>query len=109
MRLQQLVDLGECYFMNKFVQRGLQRLPLAIAVVAALQVTPVFAQDQAPATDSASQSRSEEHTSELQSPVHLVCRLLLEKKKKNHKQQKMLKKKKTQAQNKIQTTNYNTK
>src|SRR6266487_1021017 len=29
--------------------------------------------------------RSEEHTSELQSPVHLVCRLLLEKKKKNHK------------------------
>src|SRR5690348_17854768 len=30
--------------------------------------------------------RSEEHTSELQSPVHLVCRLLLEKKKKNKKQ-----------------------
>src|SRR5690348_18227738 len=30
-------------------------------------------------------SRSEEHTSELQSPVHLVCRLLLEKKKKNKK------------------------
>src|SRR5438876_3264049 len=28
--------------------------------------------------------RSEEHTSELQSPVHLVCRLLLEKKKKNN-------------------------
>src|SRR5438876_6437772 len=28
-------------------------------------------------------SRSEEHTSELQSPVHLVCRLLLEKKKQN--------------------------
>src|SRR5690348_18210476 len=29
-------------------------------------------------------SRSEEHTSELQSPVHLVCRLLLEKKKKDY-------------------------
>src|SRR5438876_9179492 len=29
--------------------------------------------------------RSEEHTSELQSPVHLVCRLLLEKKKKTRK------------------------
>src|SRR5690348_17835623 len=29
--------------------------------------------------------RSEEHTSELQSPVHLVCRLLLEKKKKKSK------------------------
>src|SRR2546426_1307526 len=29
--------------------------------------------------------RSEEHTSELQSPCNLVCRLLLEKKKKKHK------------------------
>src|SRR2546429_7329654 len=29
-------------------------------------------------------SRSEEHTSELQSRLHLVCRLLLEKKKKQH-------------------------
>src|SRR5258708_26719579 len=28
--------------------------------------------------------RSEEHTSELQSPDHLVCRLLLEKKKNKH-------------------------
>src|SRR5258708_11578709 len=28
-------------------------------------------------------SRSEEHTSELQSPDHIVCRLLLEKKKNN--------------------------
>src|SRR3989454_4642837 len=31
--------------------------------------------------------RSEEHTSELQSPCNLVCRLLLEKKKKKHKKQ----------------------
>src|SRR5437764_6029943 len=30
-----------------------------------------------------SQDRSEEHTSELQSPMYLVCRLLLEKKKKD--------------------------
>src|SRR5690348_17569808 len=29
-------------------------------------------------------NRSEEHTSELQSPVHLVCRLLLEKKKRTY-------------------------
>src|SRR5437879_11227466 len=29
-------------------------------------------------------TRSEEHTSELQSPMYLVCRLLLEKKKKTH-------------------------
>src|SRR5437762_9566905 len=39
-----------------------------------------------------SSERSEEHTSELQSPMYLVCRLLLEKKKKN-KQQKHSKKK----------------
>src|SRR3989454_2775398 len=32
------------------------------------------------------QARSEEHTSELQSPCNLVCRLLLEKKKKKEKQ-----------------------
>src|SRR5207244_13265878 len=32
--------------------------------------------------------RSEEHTSELQSPDHLVCRLLLEKKKKKKKKKK---------------------
>src|SRR3989454_6348984 len=32
----------------------------------------------------ACKSRSEEHTSELQSPCNLVCRLLLEKKKKQH-------------------------
>src|SRR5687768_18368752 len=32
---------------------------------------------------SARATRSEEHTSELQSRLHLVCRLLLEKKKKN--------------------------
>src|SRR5437879_7962852 len=31
--------------------------------------------------------RSEEHTSELQSPMYLVCRLLLEKKKKKKKQE----------------------
>src|SRR5687768_3528740 len=33
----------------------------------------------------AKQARSEEHTSELQSRLHLVCRLLLEKKKKQKK------------------------
>src|SRR5690625_829141 len=33
--------------------------------------------------DAATQARSEEHTSELQSRGHLVCRLLLEKKKYN--------------------------
>src|SRR5690242_21605691 len=35
-------------------------------------------------------SRSEEHTSELQSHVNLVCRLLLEKKKKTNKRPRLL-------------------
>src|SRR5438552_12544297 len=35
------------------------------------------------------QGRSEEHTSELQSPDHLVCRLLLEKKKKSKNKTKL--------------------
>src|SRR5947208_11105112 len=37
------------------------------------------------ASTNATPGRSEEHTSELQSPDHLVCRLLLEKKKKKKK------------------------
>src|SRR5437879_9921527 len=37
----------------------------------------------APEILSIAEVRSEEHTSELQSPMYLVCRLLLEKKKKN--------------------------
>src|SRR2546422_4794529 len=36
--------------------------------------------------------RSEEHTSELQSRLHLVCRLLLEKKKKKKKKSKITRK-----------------
>src|SRR5437762_14370999 len=40
-------------------------------------------------------SRSEEHTSELQSPMYLVCRLLLEKKKKKYQNPKTLSYKKT--------------
>src|SRR5438105_13081918 len=39
----------------------------------------------------AAHSRSEEHTSELQSRVDLVCRLLLEKKKKKKKKEKQIK------------------
>src|SRR5436309_4328537 len=40
-----------------------------------------------PASWSTATSRSEEHTSELQSRENLVCRLLLEKKKKHEEQQ----------------------
>src|SRR5256884_2571555 len=39
-------------------------------------------QEYADASGQSLQDRSEEHTSELQSRLHLVCRLLLEKKKK---------------------------
>src|SRR5215813_15170402 len=49
-------------------------------------------------------ARSEEHTSELQSRPHLVCRLLLEKKKKkpiNNHLYKITKKKKTKKKPKI--------
>src|SRR5690348_17440769 len=47
--------------------------------------------------------RSEEHTSELQSPVHLVCRLLLEKKKKKKRKQELKLKNKSISQ-KLSTT-----
>src|SRR5437899_7913195 len=48
---------------------------------------PDPAQAVAGGNDAAADPRSEEHTSELQSLRHLVCRLLLEKKKKTHKTQ----------------------
>src|SRR5258708_15214753 len=41
--------------------------------------------------------RSEEHTSELQSPDHLVCRLLLEKKKNNEQNHCLLSRKSTMS------------
>src|SRR4051794_41907079 len=43
--------------------------------------TPSWANSPRDMGSSSGTQRSEEHTSELQSPVHLVCRLLLEKKK----------------------------
>src|SRR5438552_10267394 len=45
-----------------------------------VQRTGARSETRRPTSDSC-RSRSEEHTSELQSPDHLVCRLLLEKKK----------------------------
>src|SRR5687768_18314948 len=48
----------------------------ARAAVSAVQHEPDVEQDH--------RARSEEHTSELQSRLHLVCRLLLEKKKNNY-------------------------
>src|SRR5207244_7571531 len=49
---------------------------------AILQFLEAIARSQDGPTSFSGNPRSEEHTSELQSPDHLVCRLLLEKKKK---------------------------
>src|SRR5258708_23858877 len=51
----------------------------ALQHLAALKL--LFADENATAGQTLGEERSEEHTSELQSPDHLVCRLLLEKKK----------------------------
>src|SRR5258708_10313240 len=62
---------------KNYLQRRLVSYLLLLAFSLSLAggpLSPARAQEPAP-------TRSEEHTSELQSPDHLVCRLLLEKKK----------------------------
>src|SRR2546429_4235870 len=54
-------------------------LGVRLNVTSGTAYTPLVASD-------VNGDRSEEHTSELQSRLHLVCRLLLEKKKQNSKQ-----------------------
>src|SRR5947208_10383930 len=58
--------------------------PTVVRDKAALEVFPIRPVGVREAIQKAL-TRSEEHTSELQSPDHLVCRLLLEKKKQNPK------------------------
>src|SRR3989454_5302983 len=60
---------------------------LLVPVLLCAAVFPLVAQSNAArmANDAYTRSRSEEHTSELQSPCNLVCRLLLEKKKRKRK------------------------
>src|SRR5215216_2989891 len=53
----------------------------ALVVVSAVDIATACAQHWYGKGTWCIQPRSEEHTSELQSPDHLVCRLLLEKKK----------------------------
>src|SRR5712675_3715067 len=55
-------------------------LPISVTFVAALVIGLVHDLI-TPITQLTNYQRSEEHTSELQSRLHLVCRLLLEKKK----------------------------
>src|SRR5687768_17985366 len=52
--------------------------------VAARSIRRAVSNVRPPPRPSAARARSEEHTSELQSRLHLVCRLLLEKKNKQH-------------------------
>src|SRR5256885_5635879 len=56
----------------------------AWAVEALGKIVAAMPNSGARASGAAKPPRSEEHTSELQSPCNLVCRLLLEKKKNNH-------------------------
>src|SRR5258708_18609668 len=71
------------FFFNDTATTEIYTLPLHDALPISLSVPPrrskTFAADGLDALDGV--MRSEEHTSELQSPDHLVCRLLLEKKK----------------------------
>src|SRR3989442_1769709 len=58
-------------------------LPISLLSLSGREATQVMAAGRLELAKRAMESRSEEHTSELQSRPHLVCRLLLEKKKTN--------------------------
>src|SRR5690348_3513752 len=71
------------YFVMKFLRgKPLSSVLAARGTLLPAEIRQVLVQV-ARALAYAHKSRSEEHTSELQSPVHLVCRLLLEKKEYN--------------------------
>src|SRR5436189_3667661 len=63
-------------------ETGIVGFLLYLGAAAAAAAGAVRAWRQADGAERAAVTRSEEHTSELQSPMYLVCRLLLEKKKK---------------------------
>src|SRR5258708_39938789 len=75
------------FFFNDTATTEIYTLSLHDALPISLSGTPIAAPPQLDAKGNPifrkMGLRSEEHTSELQSPDHLVCRLLLEKKKKN--------------------------
>src|SRR2546426_7035960 len=65
--------------------RGFERLPRSSSgdVMFDIEGDPFWEPARGLPDNQGARSRSEEHTSELQSPCNLVCRLLLEKKKNN--------------------------
>src|SRR5256885_16727490 len=70
------------------LQRQIEREGAATSPISALEIAIKIRRNKLPGVPPMDQwlesalERSEEHTSELQSPCNLVCRLLLEKKKK---------------------------
>src|SRR5258708_31716048 len=76
-------------FRSVFPMRRKVKRPARLAlplIVKSLSEDGSLGISQASVVDTDEGLRSEEHTSELQSPDHLVCRLLLEKKKRNQKE-----------------------
>src|SRR2546429_3463858 len=77
-----------CLIMSMAVEKGaktavvwlLFTLPLSLLEGGVLSERPAAVKGAPALRGEANPSRSEEHTSELQSRLHLVCRLLLEKK-----------------------------
>src|SRR2546429_3475529 len=84
-----VVEQKETPVLHKNIARVsfLVYLTIMGAVATRAQETPATTPSVPPAVAAggSGDERSEEHTSELQSRLHLVCRLLLEKKKKTHK------------------------
>src|SRR5437764_6486754 len=81
---------GSCFFFNDAATTEIytlslhDALPICIAAGLELRLSQLLRLDEDGAVTvvraSQRDARSEEHTSELQSPMYLVCRLLLEKK-----------------------------
>src|SRR5690625_5414896 len=69
------------YEMNSLMDGTFSHLISALEEVGIQPIGPAFALHHRQPVSTADVERSEEHTSELQSRGHLVCRLLLEKKK----------------------------
>src|SRR6266581_9144670 len=91
--------LGILFFFNDTATTEIYTLSLHDALPIYRRSGAPTAPLQRPLAPPRESPRSEEHTSGLQSPVHLVCRLLLEKKKMNYKNQLNMKKNKKQTKN----------
>src|SRR5258708_20965854 len=77
------VEIWERHGLKPWIEAARKRLHHnVLAIALANKLARIAWSVLAPARADVFRSRSEEHTSELQSPDHLVCRLLLEKKKK---------------------------